>query len=111
MVEINSQEIQKFKTFYSSQIIVQIEEEFGELYAFSKETGKPQGKVYVKVFCKKNDGQELFYRDGFTDIRGKFEYAQASGNSVGQIIKFAILLCYKESSVIKEVEAPKTKNQ
>ena len=46
----------------------------------------------------------LFYRDGFTDIRGKFEYAQASGNSVGQIIKFAILLCYKESSVIKEEE-------
>jgi len=36
---------------------------------------KALGEVYVKVFMQDSDGAEKFYRDGYTDIRGKFEYA------------------------------------
>ena len=75
VIEINSDEIQKFKTFFSSELQVRIDESFGELYVFHKKTLRPLPKVYVKVFCRKQDNSELFYRDGFTDIRGKFEYA------------------------------------
>ena len=75
MIEINSDEIQKFKTFFSSELQVRVDENFGELYVFHKQTLRPLPKVYVKVFCRKQDNSELFYRDGFTDIRGKFEYA------------------------------------
>jgi hypothetical protein len=35
-------------------------------------------------------GKEQFYRDGYTDIRGKFEYAQ--GEDLDDIKKFAILV-------------------
>jgi hypothetical protein len=57
-------------------------EEFGELKVYHRETSKPLPKVYVKVFCKDSSGNEKFFRDGFTDIRGKFEYANSSGKSL-----------------------------
>ena len=50
----------------------------------------------------------MFFRDGFTDIRGKFEYATASGKSLTDVQKFAIFVDYKDlGSQIKEVGKPK----
>lgn len=75
VIEISSSNITKFKTFYSSTLKLKINENLGELKVFDAENNKALSKVYVKVFCKTTDGQEKFYRDGFTDLRGKFEYA------------------------------------
>lgn len=43
---------------------------------------KSVGKVYVKVFSQDKNGKESFYKDGYTDIRGKFEYATTSGDKL-----------------------------
>ena len=96
MIEINSDDIQKFLTFYSSQLKVHFNSQFGELKVHQRDTMKPLPKVYVKVFCKNKSGQELFYRDGFTDIRGKFEYANASGKSIDSVEKFAVLVSHHQ---------------
>ena len=50
------------------------------------------GEVYVKVFMRNNSGKESFYRDGYTDIRGKFEYAVTSGDKLKSVAKFSILI-------------------
>jgi hypothetical protein len=67
------------------------------------------GKIYVKVFQMNNSGKESFYRDGYTDIRGKFEYAASSGNGkLNQVKKFSILVQSEEfGSQIREVNPPK----
>jgi hypothetical protein len=67
------------------------------------------GKVYVKVFQMSTSGKESFYRDGYTDIRGKFEYAASSGNGkLNQVKKFSILVQSEEfGSQIREVNPPK----
>ena len=86
---------------------MQLIEKFGELRVFNRETMQPLSKVYVKVYCKNKWDKELFFRDGFTDIRGKFEYANASGKSLNDVAKFSILVCddeYKNGSTIKEVD-------
>jgi len=58
---------------------------------------KAMGKIYVKVFQMSTSGKESFYRDGYTDIRGKFEYATSSGSSkLNQVKKFAILVQSEE---------------
>ena len=106
VIEVNSDDLQEFRTFYSSELKVQVNEKFGELRVYHKE--KPLSKVYVKVFCKNQAGTENFYRDGFTDIRGKFDYANASGKSLNDIKKFAILVCDdNHGSLIKEADIPK----
>jgi len=67
---------------------------FGELKVLHKETMKPLSKTYVKVFIRNKEGKEIFYRDGFTDIRGKFEYANCSGKSLEDIERFSILVSH-----------------
>lgn len=111
VIEINSDDVQKFKTFYASLLKVQLIEKFGELRVFNRETMEPLSKVYVKVYCKNKSGKELFYRDGFTDIRGKFVYATASGKSVADVKRFSILICddeHKGGSSIREADPPTT---
>lgn len=95
VIEINGEGKQEFKTFYSSDLKIQINEAFGELKVMQGE--KAMGKIYVKVFQMSTSGKESFYRDGYTDIRGKFEYATSSGSSkLNQVKKFAILVQSEE---------------
>jgi len=59
------------------------------------------------VFAANKNGTETFYRDGYTDIRGKFEYSQASGDKLKSVSKFAILIQSRDlGSQIREVEPP-----
>jgi hypothetical protein len=95
VIEISCSTLQKFKTFYSSTLKVKYNEKLGELKVFDGNNFKPLSMAYVKVFCKMNNGQQKFFRDGYTDIRGKFEYAQASGTDLKSVQKFAILVSHK----------------
>lgn len=109
VIEINGGGKQEFKTYYSSQLKVNILESFGELKVVHAETGKALPRVYVKVFSQdKNGGADFFFRDGYTDIRGKFEYSQTSGDKLQKVKKFAILVMSdKYGSMIKECDPPK----
>lgn len=112
VIEINSQDIQIFKTFYQSDLKVQVNEKFGELRVYAQ-NGRPLPQVYVKVFSKNKSGQELFFRDGYTDIRGKFEYANSTSSalSLSSIQKFALFVSHADhGSVIKECGVPKAAN-
>lgn len=103
VIEINSDDIQKFLIFYSSQLEVQVNEALGVLKVFHRDTMEPLPRVYVKIFSKAKSGAENFYKDGFTDITGKFEYANASGKSLNEVDKFSILVCDREyGSTINE---------
>jgi len=68
---------------------VTIYENYGELKV-TDEAGKPISQVYVKVYAKYNNGDISLYKDGYTDIRGKFEYE--SENMLENINLFSILL-------------------
>ena len=46
--------------------------------------------MHVKVLSKDKEGEERFYWDSFTDIRGKFEYAV--GDRLALVAEFAILI-------------------
>lgn len=91
VIEVNGDGKQEFKTFYSTDLKIQVNEAFGELKVMHGE--QALGKVYCKVFSMSTSGVETFYRDGYSDIRGKFEYLVSSGNSdLKAIKKFAILV-------------------
>ena len=64
--------------------------------------------MYVKVYAQTKDDEEVsFYKDGYTDLRGKFEYATLNSSDISNIEKFAILVVSDElGSLVKEVKAP-----
>jgi len=70
---------------------------------------KPLHKVYVKCFAKpKNGGKASFYKDGYTDLRGRFDYATLSGGDVSNVDRFALLIYSDEhGAIIKEADPPK----
>ena len=104
VIEINGGDKQKFNTFYQNQMKVTVLESYGELKV-SDMAGKPLSKVYVKVYAiHKNTQEEFFYRDGYTDIRGKMDYAQTSGDKLKKVAKFGILI-YSDTLGSKIIEA------
>lgn len=58
----------------------------------------------------------IFYKDGYTDLRGRLDYASLNPESLGNIDKFAIFIMSDDlgiksinlsiGSLIKEVKAP-----
>ncbi|MFT5468912.1 MAG: hypothetical protein ACI8UO_004025, partial [Verrucomicrobiales bacterium] len=53
------------------------------------------------------DGSVKFYKDGYTDLRGKFDYASLNTNEIEQVQEFAILVVHDEhGSLVKEVKPP-----
>jgi len=96
-------------THFSAQLKVQILERYGQV----KVTGlddKPLCKVYVKTFVKMKDSKVVFYKDGYTDLRGRFDYASVnSANELNKIAQFSIFVCSDSlGSMIKEANPPKT---
>lgn len=111
VIEILSPESgkQEFRTFYSNQLKITTLQNFGELKVASAQTGRPLSKTYVKVFAiNKHDKSCFFFRDGYTDICGKFEYAQTSGDKLKDVSRFAILITHDDlGSKIMELDPPK----
>ena len=56
VIEVTGEGKQIFKTYYATQIKVQLTEAYGELKVTEKDSNKPLPKVYVKVFSQKSDG-------------------------------------------------------
>ncbi len=108
VVEINGEGKQLFKTYYSSSLKLTLMEAYGELKVTDMQ-GKPLSQVYIKVFGDAR-GSIKFFKDGYTDIRGKFEYG--SMNAGAQFSRFGILVMSDDhGSLIKEVKPPKTESQ
>ena len=71
------------------------------------EGGKPLAKTYVKVYARHADGKVRFHKDGYTDIRGRFDYSSVSGPALAPVEKFAVLvLDEKHGALIQEVAPP-----
>jgi len=61
----------------------------------------------VKTFAKLKDGRTIFYKDGYTDLRGRLDYATLNPDSLRNVEKFAIFVMGDElGSLIKEAKAP-----
>ena len=71
------------------------------------DTGKPLAKVYVKVYAQMQDGTVKFYKDGYTDLRGRFDYTSLSTNELDFVKKFSLLVLSEEhGAVVREASPP-----
>jgi hypothetical protein len=59
-------------------------------------TSKPLPKTYVKVYAQTHSGEILFHKDGYTDLRGKFDYLSHTGIDPVTIKRLAILVSHPE---------------
>ena len=92
--------------YYATAMAVKLTESYGALKA-ADATGKPLGKVYVKVYAKLADGQVKFHKDGYTDLRGRFDYARVNTPDRQAVQRFAVLVLSDDhGATIREAAPP-----
>ena len=65
-------------------------------------------KYGMKAYARMNDGRVRFYKDGYTDLRGKFDYASLNTNEIEQVDRFSLLVMSEDQgAVVREARPPK----
>jgi len=108
----------KNKCIYQpSELSIQINENLGILRVFKPNPDSNDEEqsfvvapaVYVKVYAKDKCDKVSFWKDGYTDLLGRFDYITVSSNSdILNIKKLSILVLLNDTiGEIKEVYPPK----
>jgi len=106
-VEIKAESIKLFDIYLSSNLNVIISENLGELKV-CENNFKAVIKAYVKVYVELNNNEVQFYKDGYTDLNGKFNYLALNTDQLNNSKKFYIFVSEeKQGAVIKECYPPK----
>lgn len=98
--------IVKALTFFDNNLDIQIAKNIGQLRILNNKTSKPVAKAYVKVYGRKSaSGAGIFYKDGYSDLRGRFDYKTISTDLITDCDKFAMLVATESSgSTVVEVQ-------
>jgi hypothetical protein len=89
---------------YSNELNTVISERYGILTVRHSGDNRPLPATYVKIYALTDTGPQ-FYKDGYTDLRGKFDYASVSTSDIGSALKFSILVM-NETNGATVLEAP-----
>ncbi len=129
VVEATGAGIRRSVHFSVSQMRVDFVENYGRVEVRDREGTRPMSKVYVKVYARVAGGVR-FFKDGYTDVRGRFDYASLNGpvlagasepapasagmdhpairpGEIALVERFAVLVFSDEAgAVIRDVAAP-----
>lgn len=107
LVEARAGGITRRQAVYASALAVRLLEGIGQLEVGHAGTGRRLPGTYVKVYARLPDGAVVFHKDGYTDLRGRFDYASVSTQVTSAAERFAILvLSDSDGAVIREVAPP-----
>jgi hypothetical protein len=108
VVELVGGGMTRRQAYYPHSLGVQIMEKYGQLRITREGAGDPLSKAYIKVYARTNNGETSFYKDGYTDLRGRFDYASLSTDQIYAVDRFSILvISEKDGAVVREVDPPK----
>lgn len=107
LVEIVAGGKSRSHSYYANAMYVRMLENYGQVLVTDAATNKAISMAYVKVYARLADGQVKFHKDGYTDHRGRFDYASVSTPEPTAIERFAILvLTDNKGASIRETAPP-----
>jgi hypothetical protein len=108
MIELTGGGVTKAQPYYPNSLNVELTENYGQLRVLHEQSGKPLAQVYVKVYARMASGEVKLYKDGYTDLRGRFDYTSLNTSEIGSVERFAVLvLSDTAGAVVREVAPPK----
>lgn len=108
LVEVIGRGQTRTQPYFSNSLSVQVIENYGHVAVSDSKTMKPVSKAYVKVYARTASGDVKFYKDGYTDLRGKFDYASLSTNGLDDAQQFSILVLSEDfGAIVREASPPK----
>jgi autotransporter-associated beta strand protein len=83
LVEVIGAGKRQTQAYHANTLKLTLTENYGRLETRDATTDKPLPKAYVKVYAKLNNGTVRFFKDGYTDLRGRFDYASLNASENG----------------------------
>ncbi|KAH7832009.1 putative ATP-dependent RNA helicase RhlE [Monocercomonoides exilis] len=117
-VEVEYEGKSRSDALFNCGMDVELFEDTGRLEVKEESSHRPVPGVYVKVYGKQGGESGAFVKDGFTDLRGCFDYASVNKSTNSSSYgsgranyetsrRFSILIMSDSlGSVVKEVDAP-----
>ena len=106
LVELVAGDQAKTQPYFAHTLVVQMIEDYGQLKVTDRSTGKPLAKTYVKVYARAQNGTIRFHKDGYTDLRGRFDYVSQSNNPLDDVQRYAILVLSPDHGAVVRQTAP-----
>ncbi|MCC5848929.1 MAG: hypothetical protein JJU29_12655, partial [Verrucomicrobia bacterium] len=107
LVEIESGGIRRSHLHLHNRMSVRLMRDFGQLQARDADTGRPIPKTYVKVYALGQNGLVSFWKDGYTDARGRFDYLTVNHRKPEEALRFALLILHPDHGAeIRETTPP-----
>jgi hypothetical protein len=97
----------KAKIHYANDLTTTLANQVGQVRVQRVSDRSALVATYVKVYARKHGGAVAFYKDGYTDLRGWFDYASLSTTDLDSVERFAILVCSDQAGAsILEANPP-----
>ncbi len=94
VVEIRGGGISRQATYFAGDLVVQGIERYGQIRVLAAPGGAALPKAYVKVYAELEDGRVRFHKDGYTDLRGRFDYVSLSGETGPKVVRYSALVMH-----------------
>jgi len=109
VVELTGQGLRESVARFANQLNVRVIQSFGQIEVRSAATGEPLPKTYIKVYAQGVDGRESFWKDGYTDLRGRFDYLSLNDRQPEEAARFSILVLHPEHGAVLRQTTPPTR--
>jgi hypothetical protein len=107
LVEARAGGVVRSEAYFAHDLRVHGLESYGQLAVRRATDGAPLPAAYLKVYARLADGRVRFHKDGYTDLRGRFDYVSLSGMDDAEIERFAVLvLSEQHGALVRELTPP-----
>ncbi len=84
LVEIVAAGQRKAQAYHANTLKLTLAENYGRLDVRDSATDKPVSRSYVKVYARLRGGTVRFFKDGYTDLPGRFDYASLNSSDTAR---------------------------
>lgn len=109
LVEVTANGISRTSILTANTLSATVVEPYGRVQVRSQADRAPVEAAYVKVYARHQDGSVRFFKDGYTDLRGQFDYASLSTGDLGTTQRLSILVIDPKHGALVREAAPPTR--
>ncbi len=107
IVEVVAGSLRRSTAYFAHALSVQLSPRYGQLRVTQRSDQTPLPRTYVKVYARMQGGAVKFYKDGYTDLRGRFDYASLSTDDLDSVERFSLLVLSREhGALVREASPP-----
>ncbi|MCC5850050.1 MAG: hypothetical protein JJU29_18340 [Verrucomicrobia bacterium] len=96
MVEIRAGDLEERVLYLQDALRIRLMRDHGQVQVSDAEEGRPLPATYVKVYASDARGTIRFWKDGYTDPRGRFDYLSRNDLPPEHAVRFSILILHPE---------------